>query len=390
MTRYKDVFRAPEFLPLFLVATTQVAAQTVAGLAFGTLVFERTHSPLASALATFGPSLAQAVGATTVLASADRLPPRAATTVTALLLGAETALPAVPRLPIPILFLALFILGITASLSGGVRYGLLNEILTADQYLAGRSLFNISFGITQIVGFALGGLLVTLLTPEGALLFGAGLYTASAVIARLFLSPRPARAHGTPSMGDSWRNNAALLSPRDRRSVFLALWVPNGLIVGCESLYIPYAPHHAALLFSLGAAGMLTGDVLAGRLLPPLWRGRLAGPFRLLLALPYLGFALSPPLPVAAVLVLLASIGYCAGLLLQEQLLRLIPQDLSGQALGLHSSGTLAMQGVGAALAGTLAQVVSVTAAIATMAVLSVAVTLYLGPALRTAPQPTG
>jgi hypothetical protein len=29
-----------------------------------------------------------------------------------------------------------------------------------------------------------------------------------------------------------------------RRSAYVALWVPNGLIVGCESLFVAYSPQH--------------------------------------------------------------------------------------------------------------------------------------------------
>jgi hypothetical protein len=54
-----------------------VAAQTVSGLALGTLIYLATGSALLSALGMFGPSLAQLIGATTFLSAADRLPPRA-------------------------------------------------------------------------------------------------------------------------------------------------------------------------------------------------------------------------------------------------------------------------------------------------------------------------
>jgi membrane protein implicated in regulation of membrane protease activity len=63
----------------------------------------------------------------------------------------------------------------------------------------------------------------------------------------------------------------------------------------------------------------------------------------------------------------------------------LTPGDIQGQALGLHSSGMLTMQGIGAALAGTVAQHTSPATAMAVMAVASVAVTLVLAPGLRPA-----
>ena len=77
MRTYRELFAVPEFKPLFWTSSVQVAAQTISGLALATLIYDRTGSPLLSALAMFGPSLTQLIGASTLLAAADRLPPRA-------------------------------------------------------------------------------------------------------------------------------------------------------------------------------------------------------------------------------------------------------------------------------------------------------------------------
>jgi MFS family permease len=386
MRTYRELSRAPEFTPLFLTSSAQVAASTVTGLALGTLVYAATRSPLLSALSMFGPSLAQVIGATALLSAADRLPPRAAMTGMALVFGLGTAVQAIPGVPIWAIFAILAGLGTVASLGGGVRYGLLTEILPAEGYLLGRSVLNMSVGIMQICGFAVGGVLVATLSARGALLAGAVLYLIAAAIARFGLSRRAPRTAGRPSITQTWRNNTRLWSSASRRYVYLALWVPNGLIVGCESLYVPYAPRHAGLLFASAALGMLAGDTLTGRFVPRRWRERLGAPLRLLLAAPYLIFAVQPALPVAVAAVVLASVGYSASLLLQERLMALTPGELSGHALGLHSSGMLTMQGVGAVIAGVVAQRTSPGEAMAVMAAASIAVTLILAPGLRSGP----
>jgi MFS family permease len=388
MRTYRELFRTPEFTPLFLATSLRVAGSTVSGLALATLIYAATHSPLLSALAMFGPSLAQVLGAAALLSAADRLPPRAAMTSLALLTGLGTAAQAVPGLPVWAVFAILLGLGMVASLSGGVRYGLLNEILPGDGYLLGRSVLNMSVGVTQICGYAAGGILVTILSPRGGLLAGAALSLAAAGAARFGLSRRAPRTAGRPSVTETWRNNALLWSSAARRYVYLALWVPNGLIVGCESLFVAYSPRHAALLFTFAALGMLTGDTLAGRFVPADWRERLGAPLRLLLAAPYLIFALHPGLPLAAAAVAAASVGYSATLMLQQRLMALTPDELSGHALGLHSSGMLTMQGVGAALAGAIAQQTSPSVAMAVLAAVSVTVTLTLAPGLRARPRP--
>src|SRR5215471_11486540 len=100
MRTYRELFAAPEFTPLFLTSSMQVAATTMTGLALGTLVYAATGSPLLSALSMFGPSLAQMVGATALLSAADRLPPRGAIAGIALVFGLGTAAQAIPGLPV--------------------------------------------------------------------------------------------------------------------------------------------------------------------------------------------------------------------------------------------------------------------------------------------------
>jgi predicted MFS family arabinose efflux permease len=378
MRSYSDLFRTREFTPLFLSSALNSAASTIAGLAVGTLVYRATDSPLLSAVSMFGPQLAQVVGATTLLSAADRLAPRATMTGIALSFAVGTAVMATPGLPVWGLFLLISVLGLVSSLGGGVRWGLLNEILSKDGYLLGRSVFNMANGLTQITGYATGGVLVAVLSPRTTLAGAAVLYLAAALITRFGMTRRAPRATGRPSIAQTWRTNALLWSSRPRRTTYLLLWIPNGLIVGCESLYVSYAPDRAGLLFAFAAFGMFVGDVTTGRFVPPAVRGRLGIPFLLLLATPYLLFALRPGVAVAAGAVALASVGFGASLIQQERLMALTPDELSGHALGLHSSGMLTMQGVSAALAGSVAQLTSPGTAMTVMAVTSIAATLLI------------
>ena len=397
MRSYHHLFRTPEFTPLFLSSAANVAAQTIAGLALGTLVYRATESPLLSAVSMFGPQLAQVLGATVLLSGADRLPPRATMTGISLAFAAGTALMALPGLPLAALFTVVLLQGLIASLGGGVRWGLLNEILSpagtgagtgagADGkggYLLGRSLFNMMSGLLQITGYAVAGVLLAALSPRAALLLSAALYITAAVVLRLGLTRRPPRAQGRPSAAETWRTNALLWSSRPRRHLYLALWIPNGLIVGCESLYVSYAPEAAGTLFACAALGMFVGDVTVGRLAPPALRPRLGTPLLLLLAAPYLLFALGPNLPLAAAAVTVASVGFGASLVQQERLMTLVPAQLTGHALGLHSAGMLTLQGLSAALAGTIAQLTSPTTAMTLLAAASLTATASLTASSR-------
>lgn len=384
MRTYRELFRTPEFTPLFVTTATQVAASTLSGLALGTLVYARTGSPLLSALSMFGTSFAQVVGATLLLSAADRLPPRAAIALIGLAFGLGNLALAVPGLPLPAMFAVILGMGLVASIGGGVRYGLLHDMLPSDGYILGRSVFNLAAGAMQIAGYAVGGVLIALLSARTALVLGGLLCLGAALIARYGLTRRPPRAAGRPSIRATWQVNRVLWASPPRRAIYLSLWVPNGLVVGAEALFVPYAPTAAAALFIAGAMGMLAGDFSAGRLIPPRLRPRFVTPLRLLLAAPYLLFILPLGVPTAVGMVAIASTGFGAGLLLQERLIALTDDSIRGQALGLHSSGMMTMQAVGASLAGLIAQHVPPGAAIAMMGSASLLVTVALTRNLST------
>ncbi|MEV6109618.1 MFS transporter [Streptomyces sp. NPDC051940] len=390
MRTYRELFRQPQFTPLFATAVVHSAAQTMGGLALATLVYRATESPLLSALSMFGTAFTQVIGATFLMSAADRLPPRAAMSGIALVFALGAAVLALPGLPVWGVFVVLLGQGVVGSVGGGVRYGLLTDVLPPDGFVLGRSVLNMANGTMQVCGFAVSGLLVVVLSPRATLVLCAALFALAAGVARFGLRRRAPRVAGRPSVRETWRVNAVLWSSVPRRYVFLAGWVPNGLVVGCEALFVSYEPENAGLLFSAAAAGMLAGDTVLGRFVPPALRERLAAPLRLLLAAPYLVFFLSPPLPVAMLAALCASVGFAASLLLQERLMALTPRELSGQAMGLQTAGMLTMQGVGAALAGGVAQLLSPAAAMSVMAAASVAVTLALAPGLRPLPKADG
>ena len=383
MRSYRQLFRTPEYTPFLLSFAAHGAAQTISGLALATLVHRATDSPLLTALSMFGPQLAQVLGATFLLSGSDRLPPRSTLFGMELAFAAATAVMALPGLPVGAVFGVVLLQGLIASLGGGVRGGLMNEILSKEGYVLGRSMFNMLWGLIQISGFAIGGVLLTVLSPRTCLLLAAALYAASALVTRLGLTARPPRSSGRPSVAATWRTNALLWSSRPRRLAYLGLWVPNGLVVGCDSLFVSYDPRHAGALFACGAVGMFAGDLAVGRLVPPALRPRLDIPLRLLLAAPYLFFFLRPGAAVAAVASAVASVGFAASLVLQERLMSHTPDELAGQALGLNSAGMLTMQGLSATVAGSVAQLTSPATAMTVMAAASAVVTLALATAAR-------
>lgn len=386
MRTYRELLAVPDVPPLLVSSTLGVAAGVGGGLALATLVYARTGSPLLAATAMFGPAFGHLLGASLLLARADRVPPRAALTALFAASGLLLAVLARPGLPVVAVVAVVLASGVLASLQGAVRWGLLSEVLPAQGYLLGRSVMQVVTGAVQVLANALAALALQVIDPTTLLLVAAALDVVAALVVALGLRSRPARAPGRASLAETWRGNRAIWAVRGVPATYLALWVPNGLVVGAEALFVPYAGTSAGVLFAAGAVGMITGDAVVGRFVPAAWRRSLVTPTRVLLAAPYLVFALDPDLPLAAAVVAVASAGFSAGLLLQEQLLTLTPPTARGQVLGLHSSGMLGMQGLGALAAGALAEAVPTGTAMALVAAASLLVTAALTPALRRPP----
>ncbi|GAA1442253.1 MFS transporter [Leifsonia poae] len=357
----------------------------MAGLALGLLVHAQTGSALLTALVVFGPSLAQLFGASSLMSAADTVQPRIllATTAGAIAaaFAAQAALDLAPVGRLAIVVCASFAL----SLASGARWGLLADVVSADGYALARSAMNVSVGVMQVVGFALGGLLVAWLSPAPIFWFAVVTSLAGALVSWFGIGKHPSRRAGRPGLGVTWAANGLLLSRHSTRWLLLALCVPNGLVAGCEALFVSYSPSSAALFFMAGAAGMLAGDILMGRILTGHSRRIVAEWLRLLLPVPFLVFLCNPSVAVAAVMVAIGSIGYAASLGQQELLVALTPRELTGQLLGAESSARVAFQGLAAALAGALAEFVSTGLAIGLLSLTSVAVSLALIPGLRRA-----
>ncbi|WP_051782589.1 MULTISPECIES: MFS transporter [unclassified Streptomyces] len=385
-TGYRALLRNKEFSGLYLSSTLTVTASTLSGFALGTLVDDRTGSPFLTAVSMYGATFATVLGALTLMSVADGKRPRRTLLLLQLLTLVGIAAQAVPGLPLAGRFALLLTLGFFQSLGTGTRLGLLAEVVPGSDYASARSLMNITAGGTVIIGYAVGAVLLRHLSPYGIFALAAALTALGAAVVAATVREHSIRLTRRPGLRRTWSTNAELFAHPGRRMLLLNLWVPNGLVVGCEALFLSYDPDRAGTLLAAASAGMLLGDLIVGRLLGADRRRRLAFGLRLLLAAPFLLFAVHPPVVVAVVAVGLAGVGFAATLPLQEQLLEQTPESSRGQVQGVESAGRMTWQGIGAAIAGGLAQYLTPGTAMAVAAGVSVAVTLLCRPARRPGP----
>ena len=388
MQTYRQLFAVREFRVLFLVQCLNIGSYAVASLALGTITFAATGSPVLTALAMFGAPLLRIVGQTLFGSGSDLVRPRTALVLVFATTAVTDLLQAVPGLGWGWRFALLAVGPLVTSALGGSMIALVSDILPPDGFILGRATMNIAVGGMQVVGYGLGGLLLITFTTTQLFLGAAGALLVAVLLLRLGLSDHPPRHAGASIVRRTREVNRALLGSRVVRPIYLTLWVPNGLIVGCEALFVPFAGDRAGYLFAVTAAGMLLGDVVVGRFLAVAARDRLIGPLRLLLAVPYLAFFLVPSLPYAAALAGVASVGYSASLPLQERLVTRTEEQARGQVFGLQGTGLMVGQAVGALLGGVTASAlgmgpVAAAQAMGVMAVASVLVSVALTPGLR-------
>ncbi len=379
-TSYRALLRNREFVGLYASFTLTVAASTLSGFALGMLVNQQTRSPFLTAVSMYGATFATVLGALTLMSIADGSRPRRNLVALQCLSLAGVAAQAIAGLPLTVRFGLLLVLGFFQSLGTGTRMGLLAETVPTCAYALARSLMNITSGGMAILGYAIGAVLLRYLSPQEVFSIAAVLTGFATVIVATTVRERSIRLTRRPGLRQTWTTNIALFSHAGQRALLLNLWVPNGLIVGCEALFISYAPDRAGVLLAAGSAGMLLGDLTVGRALTADQRRRYAFALRLTLAVPYLLFATDPPALVAMAAVFVASAGFAATLPLQEQLLALTPDPVRGQVQGVESAGRMTWQGIGAAIAGGVAQYLTPGATITVVATLSIAITVLSRP----------
>ncbi|MBL1085754.1 MFS transporter [Streptomyces actinomycinicus] len=366
---YGRVFAVPEFRAVFAAHVLSMLGVIVSEVALTVLVYDRTGSPLLSALTFALGFLPYAVGGVLLAPVADRFPARRVLVTCDLVCAAGVALMAAPGTGTGTLLALRCCLAVVSPVFTGTRTATLADVLgEGDLFVLGRSLLRIVAQSALLVGYGLGGLLLTAVAPRRALLITVGTFLASAALLRLGTRHRPAR---TGDRDGASPGPPSLLSHPRIRLLFLLFWVPAAFAVVPEALAAPYAAALGGGSAGLGLlmcalpVGTVAGELFAGARLRPPARERVALPLLCLTLLPYLGFALRPGLPASLLLLLLSGAGSAYTLGLDQWLVRAVPQEARGRAMTVLSAGLMTVQGVGMALAGVAAQAVGVRAAVA-------------------------
>ena len=391
---YLQVLRVREFQVLFASQIISILGSVVAQLALSVLVFEDTGSPLLAALAFALGFVPYALGGVLLSAVADGLPPRPVLVGCDLVGAVVAVLMAVPGIPVAGLLGLALLLGLVGPIYGGTKAAVIADVLPGPAFPLGRSLLRIVAQTVQVGGFAIGGLVLALVTPREALLLDGALFACSALVLRVGTRSRPARAaHDGGARGLARASLAALrelLASPALRPIILLFWLPPAFMVAPEALATPYAygldggRSQVGLLLSAGPVGAVIGELAAGRM-SPARRDRILLPAAVWAFLPPLAFLARPSLGPALVLLALAGAGGAYFIGLDARLLAAAPERLRGRALTVTGAGMMFAQGLGFALAGAAAQLAHPSRVIVAAALAGLLTVLTLAASLRRA-----
>ncbi|MFF4352672.1 MFS transporter [Streptomyces sp. NPDC001530] len=390
-TGYAAVFRVREFRVVFVAHACSLLGLVVSEISLSVLVYDLTGSPLMSALTFALGFLPYLVGGTLLAGVADRFPARRVLVVCDLVCAGCVGVMVLPGTPIALLLAMRCALAVVSPVFQGTRTATLADVLgDGELFVLGRSLLRIVSQSALLAGFGLGGVLLAVVPPRGALLITVGTFLASAALLRFGTRRRPARATaGTPLVRDSLKGTRRVLADRRVRVLLLLFWVPPMFVVVPEALAAPYAdglgagPAGLGLLMCAPPVGTIAGELYAGSRLRPATRERIALPLVCLTLLPYLGYALHPGLDRSLLLLVLAGAGSAYTLGLDQWFVRAVPEELRGRAMTLNTAGLMTVQGVGMALAGVVAEFAGVTATVAGAGALGALVCVLLAVAAR-------
>lgn len=370
---YAEVFANREFRAVWLADAQSSLGDQLSRVALSVLVYDRSGSALLTALVyavTFLPSL---FGGVLLGGVADRFPHRSTLVVCNLVRAALVGAMAIAGMPIAVLVALVFLSTAAAAPFDSANSAMLADILEGERYEIASSVRTITHQLAQVLGFGVGGLVLTSLSPRVGLLVDAVTFLVAAALVHAVVRLRPAAREDDDAEPylRSIVEGVAVVRATPRLRVLLGLAWLMGLLVVPEGLAVPYAAAiHAStigvgLLLAAAPAGTAIGSFLFMKVLSDEQRTQSIATLAALGGLPLAACVWHPGLTVSVVLWALS--GACCAYLTQlmPQYVRAAPAARRGQAIGIAASGLMAVQGLGILLGGVVATEANAAVAVA-------------------------
>ncbi|MFI7602477.1 MFS transporter [Actinoplanes sp. NPDC049681] len=387
--RYRDVFAVREYRHLFGANVLSLIGDQLTAIALAFTVFERSHSSTLAAI-TFAVTYATwIIGGPALSVLADRFPRRTVMLTCDLARAGLVLSLAVPGIPIPALLGVALLTNMFRPPFQAARASLMPDLLDGDRYPVANGLDNIVGETTQVLGFAVGGILVAAASARGVLLVDSATFVASALLIATGLrgtvaSAPPAEAPSTSRLADMAAGARVVFSDRRLRSYLLLFWF-SCLVYGAEGVAAPLSKQYGGGAFTGGLIlaamplGVAVGGVFLTRGCPPALRQRLTVPLAVVSCAALVPVAAHPPLPVLLALLIASGLAGAFSIPLNAIFGRAVPAAYRARAFGVAMSGVCAVQGLAMIGAGAAAErlapttVVGGAGLLATLSVVAVA-----------------
>ncbi|MEU8637997.1 MFS transporter [Amycolatopsis sp. NPDC048633] len=385
------VLAVAEFRAMWVAELLSICGDQLARVALAVLVYQRTNSAALTGLTyalTYVPSL---LGGILLAGAGDRWPRRDVMVVADVARAALVGVIAIPGVPLWVLCVLVAVMTALGGPFKAAQQALLPSVLEGERYLVGMALRNVTIQAAQLAGFAGGGLLIAALAPSAALALDAVTFVLSAIFLVTGVRRRAAVAQAVRPAWLSTTSAGIRLIWRDPalRTLVALNWLA-GFYVVPEALAAPYAAGIGAgaalvgLLMAADPAGSVLGGVVFGKWVPERVQVRVLGWLGIAAGLPLVVFVCRPGLVLSVVLLAVSGL-LATGYNIQGTVsfMRRVPDEHRAQCAGVNSAGLITVQGVGAAAAGALADVLSPAHTIAVAGAAGAAVAVPIARAWR-------
>lgn len=390
---YREVFAVREFRYLFNAYLLSLIGDQLAKVALSVLVFQRTGSALLSAVTFAVGYLPWLIGGPLLSVYADRLPRRQVMIGCDLMRAGLVACIVIPGTPLWLMVALLFLASVLTPPFEAARAATTPEVLVGDRYAVGLSLSSITAQLAQVVGFVLGGALVAVASPRGALLLDVVTFLVSALLLRVGVLARPAVERGARvSLWADARTGIRVVfgTPRVGRLI-VVLWCASALGFAPEGLAAAYASElgepapAVGLLLAASPLGLIVGGLVIGRLIRPSQRERLLVPLATLSVFALVPAAGLPWLGAILALFFLSGIGFSFVIPLNVLVVRAVHPSARARAFGVVATGLQGAQGIGIVLAGLAADFFAPSTVVSCVGVLGTVLVLVVSRERRAA-----
>ena len=405
---FRDVFAVAEFRALLSAQLLSIAGDQLARVAITVLIYDRTRSPLWTAVTYAVTFLPWVVGGLALSGLADRLPRRqvmVACDLARLVLVSLMVLVATLIAGPAALWLMVALLLLVALLDSpfkAARSAIIPDVLGADRYVLGTAVTQLTNQVAIVAGFALGGIAVAVAGVRPALLADMATFAASAALIRFGVRARPAAAGQAGARHGRYAEMLAgvrlVFGDQRLRTLMLLGWLIAFYVVPM-GLAAPYAASlHATLpiavttglIFAAGPLGTAAGAVIFGRLVAPARRQRWMGTLAIASCGWLLACALHPSLTALLAVLCLSGASGSYQLAANAAFVAAVPPQRRGQAFGLANGGIQVSQGLWIVAAGALARSLGPADVVAISGGLGVAVAAALAISWRRQELPRG